>query len=308
MQQLSWCGTYTYPHILMSSNGRSMQKFDIDPEQQLYTPKIVDIAADVMEMHEGLRKCGQVGPPIYGARIKMDDWEEGGYRVTDHPNPRGELLVGTSFAPNSYYKKPELGKDTFLSIDGMTYCRTGDIAEYLPDGTFKIIDRKKDLVKLQFGEYVSLGKVESELKTSPLVDNILACGNGYSRYLVVLVSPNKDQLGQVARGLDKAHLTFEDQCEDDEIVKACTESLREHAKKGETEKYVQGSRVDKAPARIASLCPGRLHGAEVPAKVKLCCEAWTREKGLVTAAFKVRRKVLEQHYREDIDKMYQSLL
>ncbi|UYV72824.1 ACSL4 [Cordylochernes scorpioides] len=164
---------------------------------------------------KGLRKCGQVGPPIYGARIKMDDWEE-----------------GTSFAPNSYYKKPELGKDTFLSIDGMTYCRTGDIAEYLPDGTFKIIDRKKDLVKLQFGEYVSLGKVESELKTSPLVDNILACGNGYSRYLVVLVSPNKDQLGQVARGLDKAHLTFEDQCEDDEIVKACTESLREHAKKG----------------------------------------------------------------------------
>ena len=38
-------------------------------------------------------------------------------------------------------------------------------------------DRKKDLVKLQAGEYVSLGKVESSLKTCPLVDNICAFAN-----------------------------------------------------------------------------------------------------------------------------------
>ena len=47
------------------------------------------------------------------------------------------------------------------------------------DGTLRIIDRKKDLVKLQLGEYVSLGKVESQLKTHPLVENICVYGDSY---------------------------------------------------------------------------------------------------------------------------------
>lgn len=47
-----------------------------------------------------------------------------------------------------------------------------DIGEIYPNGTVKIIDRRKDLVKLQFGEYVSLGKVEAELKSSTYVDNV----------------------------------------------------------------------------------------------------------------------------------------
>jgi hypothetical protein len=40
--------------------------------------------------------------------------------------------------------------------------RTGDIGHFCDDGTLRIIDRKKDLVKLQGGEYVSLGKVSTE--------------------------------------------------------------------------------------------------------------------------------------------------
>ena len=40
-----------------------------------------------------------------------------------------------------------------------------------------LTDRKKDLVKLQAGEYVSLGKVEAALKNLSLVDNICAYAN-----------------------------------------------------------------------------------------------------------------------------------
>ena len=42
-----------------------------------------------------------------------------------------------------------------------------------------LLDRKKDLVKLQLGEYVSLGKVEAQLKTHPLVENICVYGDSY---------------------------------------------------------------------------------------------------------------------------------
>ena len=48
----------------------------------------------------------------------------------------------------------------------------GDIGQLSEKGTLMIIDRKKDLVKLQMGEYISLGKVETCLKVHPLVDNI----------------------------------------------------------------------------------------------------------------------------------------
>lgn len=42
------------------------------------------------------------------------------------------------------------------------------------------VDRKKDLVKLQAGEYVSLGKVEAVLKNCPLIDNICAYANRWA--------------------------------------------------------------------------------------------------------------------------------
>jgi long-chain acyl-CoA synthetase len=45
----------------------------------------------------------------------------------------------------------------------MNWFFTGDIAEIFPDGTFKIIDRKKDLIKLANGEFFSLGKVSFKL-------------------------------------------------------------------------------------------------------------------------------------------------
>lgn len=49
---------------------------------------------------------------------------------------------------------------------------------------------------------------------------------------------------------------------------------------------------------------GKLTRAEIPRKVKLCTEEWLPETGLVTAAFKIRRKAVEQFYKDSINDMF----
>lgn len=102
----------------------------------------------------------RVGQPLLGLQIKLIDWEEGGYKVTDKPNPRGEIVVGGDSITAGYFKLDSTTNESYYTTpDGIRWFLTGDIGEVFPNGTFKIIDRKKDLIKLQFGEYVSLGKV-----------------------------------------------------------------------------------------------------------------------------------------------------
>lgn len=104
---------------------------------------------------------GRIGAPLHGVKIKLIDWDEGGYRVTDKPYPRGELVVGGNFIAKGYYKLDKQTEENFEEKDGIRWFYMGDIGEVDELGMFKIIDRKKDLVKLQFGEYISLGKVGS---------------------------------------------------------------------------------------------------------------------------------------------------
>ena len=83
---------------------------------------------------------------------------------------------------------PEKTQEDFFEEDGLRWFRTGDVGEFDKNGKLKIVDRKKDLVKLQLGEYVSLGKVEAQLKTHHLVENICVYGDPYQKYTVALVS------------------------------------------------------------------------------------------------------------------------
>lgn len=68
-------------------------------------------------------------------------------------------MIGGETISRGYFKNPEETSKAFYEEDGMRWWKSGDIGEFFEDGTFKIVDRKKDLVKLQHGEYVSLGKV-----------------------------------------------------------------------------------------------------------------------------------------------------
>ena len=80
-----------------------------------------------------------------------------------------------------YYNMPDLTRESIVEdpATGQRWFKTGDVGEFDEEGQLTIIDRKKDLVKLQLGEYVSLGKVEAQLKTHSLVENICVYGDPY---------------------------------------------------------------------------------------------------------------------------------
>eukprot|EP00093_Oithona_nana_P001045 01045.XXX_2991_4_1 [CDS] Oithona nana genome sequencing. len=139
-------------------------------------------------MENGDLSTGTVGKPMTGLHVKLIDWKEGNYNVTDRPNPRGEIVLGGNTICQGYFKMAQKTKEDFFMQDGIWWFKTGDIGELDHNDKLKIIDRKKDLVKLQHGEYVSLGKVEAQLKTHHLVENICVYGDSYKNCTVALVS------------------------------------------------------------------------------------------------------------------------
>lgn len=236
--------------------------------------------ATVMDGHD--RTTGRVGGPTTVCDIKLVDWDEGNYRVMDKPFPRGEIIIGGDNISPGYYKMPEKTKEEFFDEDGRRWFKTGDIGEFHSDGVIKIIDRKKDLVKLQMGEYISLGKVEAELKTCPLVENICVYGDSSKTYTVALVVPSPPQLEDLASRAGISDQTFEQLCANAAVEKAVIKELEEHGKKSKLEKF------------------------EIPAAVKLCTEVWSPDMGLVTAAFKLKRKDIQERYQHEINRMYAS--
>ena len=105
---------------------------------------------------------GCVGVPLGGVKMRLKDWHEGGYSFRDKPCPRGEILIGGDGISAGYFNLQQENEEAFVADkSGMRWFRTGDIGQIETNGSVRIIDRRKDLIKLQNGEYISLGKVIS---------------------------------------------------------------------------------------------------------------------------------------------------
>nr|GMD51094.1 long chain acyl-CoA synthetase 9, chloroplastic [Ipomoea batatas] len=226
---------------------------------------------------------GRVGAPLPCSYIKLIDWPEGGYRITDSPMPRGEIVVGGPNVTIGYFKNEEKTKEVYkVDERGMRWFYTGDIGQFHGDGCLEIIDRKKDIVKLQHGEYVSLGKVEAVLVISPYVDSIMVHADPFHSYCVALVVAAQAALEDWAAEHAIQFVDFSDLCIKEETIKEVYTSLVKAAKAARLEKF------------------------EIPAKIKLLPEPWTPESGLVTAALKLKRDVIRKTFSEDLAKLYSS--
>ncbi|XP_054166324.1 long-chain-fatty-acid--CoA ligase 4-like [Oppia nitens] len=230
-----------------------------------------------------------VGCPVYGIDIKLVDWPEGGYLTTDRPRARSEILIGGDIVSNGYFKEPELTAQVFqVDSDGQRWFQTGDIAEVSDDGMFKIIDRKKDLSKLSNGEYVSLGKIEGTLKSCDFVDNICIVVNSEYSNCVALVTPNRRAIHKLAKQLglinnSDSNNNWEQLCIDSQIVDTVLQGLADTGQQN------------------------GLTRLEIPVRCRLCPEEWSPDNGMITAAMKLKRNVVMDYYKPDINAMFDTI-
>lgn len=89
-------------------------------------------------------------------------------------------------------------KETKETIDEDGWVHTGDIGMILPDGTLKIIDRKKNIFKLSQGEYIIPDKVEQALTSSPFIAQVFVYGDSLQHFLVAILVPEFSHLNKWA--------------------------------------------------------------------------------------------------------------
>ncbi|KAD5318191.1 hypothetical protein E3N88_18137 [Mikania micrantha] len=224
---------------------------------------------------------GRVGPPLPCVYIKLVSWDEGGYLTSDKPMPRGEVVIGGFSVTAGYFNNEEKTNEVFkVDESGMRWFYTGDIGRFHPDGCLEIIDRKKDIVKLQHGEYISLGKVEAALASSRYVENIMLHADPFHSYCVALVVPPHQVLEQWAQSAGINYKDFADLCDKKETISEVQQSLTKVGKDAKLDKF------------------------EIPAKIKLMPDPWTPESGLVTAALKLKREPLKAKFKDDLQMLY----
>lgn len=225
---------------------------------------------------------GRVGPPVAMSYIKLVNWDEGGYKHTDTPMPRGEIVIGGPNVTMGYFKNQAKTEEVYkVDATGMRWFYTGDIGCFHGDGCIEIIDRKKDIVKLTHGEYVSLGKVEAVLQASKYVENIMLHADPFHSYCVALVVASEQALEDWAESTNLAYDGFADLCSKTQAIKEVLSSLTQVGKQGRLEKF------------------------EIPMKIKLLPEPWTPETGLVTAALKLKRENVKKKFADDLNALYQ---
>lgn len=229
------------------------------------------------------QSMGKCGFPIWGTLVRLIDWPEGGYFVTDKPNPRGELVIGGDSVSDGYFKDG-YSAGAFVEEYGKTWCITGDIGEIMPDGSVRVIDRKKDLFRLPSGNFVSPARVEAELKTCSIVQNVFVYGNPQYDYPVAIIRPNESELMEMARALGKDD-SFPFLCYDEEIKQLV---------------------LDQIQAR----CQERgLYSYEIPKKIRLSSHKWSSGVGFVTdfitGGYKPRRYQMREFFKNDLTMMYE---
>lgn len=220
---------------------------------------------------------GTVGSAFVYNEIRLEEVPEMGYDPLGDP-PRGEICYRGKSAFAGYYKDPELTSESVR--DG--WFHTGDIGEMFPNGVIKIIDRKKNLIKLSQGEYVALEYLEKVYCITPIIEDIWVYGDSFKSTLVAVVVPNEENSKRWAEQNDH-NGSFSELCTLNPLREHIILELRSTAERNKLRgfEYIKGVVVEQKPFEF--------------------------QKDLVTATLKKRRDQLVKQYKVEIDHLYGKL-
>ena len=190
--------------------------------------------------------------------------------------PDGEIETRGPNVMRGYYNKPAETAAVFTA-DG--WFRTGDIGKIDADGFLSITDRKKELFKTSGGKYIAPQPLEQLIKGSRFVNQVVLIGNG-RRFPAALIVPNWEQIESYAKlkGLkETSHAEF---CVNPRII-------------------------DLFERQIAELTPDLAQYERVK-KVALLEHEFTIDGGELTPTLKVKRRVIDEKYRDVIDELYRD--
>jgi long-chain acyl-CoA synthetase len=188
--------------------------------------------------------------------------------------PDGEILVKSPMMFSGYYKEPEKTAEMF-NENG--WLKTGDLGVLDEDGFLRITGRKKEIIVLSSGKNVAPALVENLVKENHLVSQCFLYGDGRS-YCAALITLNQAEAEMFAKA---NRIEFDDFAD---LIKnpAIFDSI--------------AATVEKANARVSS--------SEQIKRFKILERDFSLEAGEITPTLKVKRSVVGEKFREEIESLY----
>ena len=229
--------------------------------------------------------CGGVMASTEACLLSVPDME---YTVEDKPYARGELLLRGAAVFKGYYKNEEETAKAFTE-DG--WFKTGDICSVDDMGRFRVIDRRKNVLKLAQGEYISPERIEGVyLSSCSYLAQAFVHGDSVQTFLVAIFGVQPDTFAGFASKVLGQEIAPTDL---EAINAACSEPkvkaavLKDLDKVGRKKKFAGYERVRN---------------------IKLALEPFTVENELLTPTLKLKRPIAAKKYRDTLDQLYSEAL
>lgn len=188
----------------------------------------------------------------------------------------GEILTRGPHIMQGYYKNQEETKDV---IDADGWFHTGDIGHLDEDDMLVITDRKKNIIVTAGGKNVAPQKMENLLVTSRYIEQVLVIGDK-RKFCSAIIVPSFEAVEKFAGEKGISYQSHKDLCKNAEVYQLIK------------------NEVDAANAQVASY--------ETIKKLVLLDQPFTIESGELTPSLKIKRKIVEQNFKEEIDALYRG--